>query len=98
MKIILSLFLLVFAALAVANTDFENTETANFHCAHISSIENNLSMDSHTHADCTQSSVAISGIGESSKIITPVVILTPSMIDISYASITSKVTLPPPTI
>ena len=98
MKIILSLLLLVFAALAVASIDSKTTDTAGFHCAHISSMDNNVSMDTHTHADCTQGSAAINEIGDSSKITTPLVTLTPSMIDTAYVSITSKVTLPPPTI
>ncbi|MBC8493195.1 MAG: hypothetical protein ISR70_02870 [Candidatus Thioglobus sp.] len=98
MKTILSLLLLVFAALAVASIDSKTTETIGSHCAHVSGIDHNVSMDTHTHADCTQGSAAIGEIGDSSEITTPLVTLIPSMIDTTYVSITSKVTLPPPTI
>lgn len=98
MKIILSLLLFVFAAFAVANINSENTDANSVHCAHLISVDHNMSMDEHTHAECTQSSSAISGIVNSSKVTTPLVTLIPSMIDTAYVSITSTVTLPPPTI
>jgi hypothetical protein len=98
MKIILSLLLFVFAAFAVANINSENIDTKSVYCAHLISVDHNMSMDEHTHAECTQSSSAISGIVNSSKVSTPLVILIPSMIDTAYVSITSTVTLPPPTI
>ena len=98
MKIILSLLLFVFAAFAVANINSENTDANSIHCGHFISVDHNMSMNEHSHAECTQSSSAISGIVNSSKVTTPLVTLIPSMIDTAYVSITSTVTLPPPTI
>jgi hypothetical protein len=97
MKILLSLFLLVFTALAVASIDTKNTDGADFQCAHLSGIAHNMSADDHANADCHAYNTNIISSDSLDEILIPVVAVIPSMIDISYTSITLKVTTPPPT-
>jgi len=97
MKILLSLFLLAFTALAIATVDTKSIDGVNFQCTHLSSNVANISTDDHASADCHTHNTNIISLDSLDEILIPVVATIPSMIDISYTSITLKVTTPPPT-
>lgn len=96
MKTIFSLFLLVFMSLAIAGTviQVKDAGSINVQCAHLSGVENGL--DTHTHSDCTQSSVIID-VDSSFEIMVLKTVPDFFIIDTSYVSITLKVATPPPT-
>ena len=98
MKILLSLFLLAFTALAIATIDTKNIDGVNFQCTHSSDVAHNIHINDHASADCHTHNTNIISSDSSDEILIPVVAITPSMIDISYTSITLKVITPPPAI
>jgi hypothetical protein len=97
MKTIFSLILFVLMSTALAGSEAGKINEVGFKCAHANNIESNMLMGVHTHADCTQSS-AIDHVETLSKIMTPKIVTSFAMIDLSYVSITLKVSTPPPII
>jgi len=98
MKIALSLLLMTL--MLWANAESKNTIDSDFQCNYSQSTNMPMTMDSmstHVHVDCPQCLV-IGTTDKFSEMIFLKATFLSSTIDTSYASITSKVNTPPPTV
>ena len=99
MKIIFSLFVIIFMSLVNAETK-NSTEDVNLQYSYLDGMKSGMSMEgsyNHVHADCVQC-LAISGVEKFLEVIFPKIMLSIFMGDAPYISFVSKVATPPPTV